>query len=298
MFQATLIKNEINESSLSFKNETMYYKFSVGHFLYDHNAISNKGNLNLLKIISNKNKIFMSSGVGPFHILFENIFPILDILEKHKDIYFIIDIHEFKNNNNLNFIDFIKSVSPENIEFVDSSDFDGIEINNHLIFNYYNYRQGAIDKESVAHNAKELIRISAEPSKKIYLSRRKYLDLNQKRVFNEALLESFFLEKGFDIVYPEDFLSIQDQIDFFSTVKTVVSPTSSSMSWIVFMQPEGNVLELQTDFDIGRGQRQIHHQYNVLSYNGGHNYYAIPNYDRLASSLIKSIEDSKILNII
>ncbi len=137
------------------------------------------------------------------------------------------------------------------------------------------------------------------PYKKVYLSRRKapthdelyssadpksfpsYVDFfDDIRLDDEPRLESYLKGKGFEIVYPEDFSSLEDQIKFMSEVKLVASCTSAGLLNTLFMQDGQTMLEFQVPLvastGVGTWTQSLHDFYHPLSYVMKHEYVSIP----------------------
>ena len=146
------------------------------------------------------------------------------------------------------------------------------------------------------------------PNKKVYLSRKKTnprLDrsflpegISIDRIDDEVVLEKFFKQHGFEIVYPEDFKSFEDQINYFNEVSVAVSMSGGGAINAIFMQPGGVVLELTTtlftpSFD---GFMEAHHQFfSNVAFKKDHTYVAIKNEDKKAATLIKKIKTNKLV---
>jgi phosphoribosylaminoimidazole (AIR) synthetase len=130
---------------------------------------------------------------------------------------------------------------------------------------------------------------------------------NDNRIDDEKRLEDYFLSLGFEIVYPDEFKSFEEQMNFFYSAKTVASLTGSGLTNACFMQPGSTVIEICTPLisftQIGNGvtdhgsvgQEEIHHFYNVISTMMDHNYIAIQNMSRSSEHVIQKIENNKSL---
>ena len=289
-----------NKPPLVFNESVDSYTFlrEHGHFLYPFLIDINPGK-NLLDVTSENKKIFMSGGVGPFHIIFDNIFAILDIAKDYPDIEFVVDMHELLSRGNDDFVNLIKKrISDKaNITFVNTANFDGILINNYVLFDNSSHTN-EFDRDSIQQNSQLFMSDDTIATKRVYVSRGKCKTYSHIRISNESDMINFFANNGFEIVYPEDFNSIEEEVLFFNQVKTIVSISSSAIAWSVFMKPGGNVLELQTSFPNYPDAEMLHQQYQAISYVKDLNYYSISNYDKMSDSLIKKIEDSKILSVI
>jgi len=119
------------------------------------------------------------------------------------------------------------------------------------------------------------------------------------RLHNENNFCRFLELFGFEIVYPEKFKNINEQINFFNGVKTIMSTTSSSLVNSIFMQPGGNVIELITPLLTDRAQFDMHSDlYLFLSYVKKHDYLAIPN-KYTANEMIEYLNNKKeIMNLL
>jgi capsular polysaccharide biosynthesis protein len=75
----------------------------------------------------------------------------------------------------------------------------------------------------------------------VYVSRR----INPKRPFvSEEALENMLTSEGFEVVYPE-MLSVDQQIELFSTADIVVSSTGAAFSNVIYCKPGALVVEVQ-----------------------------------------------------
>lgn len=158
-------------------------------------------------------------------------------------------------------------------------------------------------------------RSEVEPFRKIYLSRGKapqhsndirqnlpseipsYVEFtDDERIDNEPKLEKYLLEKGFDIVYPESFYSLEDQIKFISEARILMSVTSAGLINSVFMKPGGLVVEIQSPLISLGGKfgihQSLHNFYHPISYPLSHNYISIPS-QRSVDLAIERLEQLK-----
>lgn len=206
--------------------------------------------------------------------------------------------------------------------------YDAVIVNNF----YVNY--APISMASRTNSSYDFFKKTADlnssivPSKKVYLSRRyntgqkflaihegKPVEIDHDRIKNESLLEAFFSSKGYEIVCPEEFSSFKEQAQFFSQVSTMVSVTSSGLVNSLFMKPGQLVVELMTLLPLTNGRMSLvdhnpprfeieeyileaHHFYKTMAYSKNHMYISIPNLDKKSETIIKSIENNKVLSSI
>ena len=128
----------------------------------------------------------------------------------------------------------------------------------------------------------------------IGLDEKEIIDFHDIRMHNEIIFCDFIKDIGYEIIYPEKFTSIYEQIDFFNDVKTIISPTSASLINSIFMQPGGNVIELITPMLPGHSGNFDLHSFHYLdiSYVKKHNYFGIPNKID-AKNLIDYLQNNK-----
>lgn len=82
----------------------------------------------------------------------------------------------------------------------------------------------------------------AKPARKIYLRR----GSRMRKIVNEEHLEESLLAAGFEIVSPEE-LSLESQIDVFSSAQTIVSPTGAGLTNVIWCNPGAHVIVLKSD---------------------------------------------------
>ena len=129
--------------------------------------------------------------------------------------------------------------------------------------------------------------------KKIYISRSK--SNAEKRIDDEESLENYLSGLGFYIFYPEDFISIQEQLGYFVNAETVVSITSSGIANAFALKPGATLVELVTPFQFGGnfdGIEMLHQLYSALAYTIDLNYVGVPNKTKNAADLINYIESN------
>jgi hypothetical protein len=150
------------------------------------------------------------------------------------------------------------------------------------------------------------------PNKKVYLSRSmvpqrdNFLEMNtpkhgssslqfktDKRINNEDLIEIFFQEHGFEIVCPENFQSLFDQINFMSRVKLLISASGSGLTNYILMQKNQKVIELMTTIATS-GYDQVMSFFLELSFAMNHQHIIIP-HSRDPEEIIKSLKNNKYL---
>jgi capsular polysaccharide biosynthesis protein len=147
-------------------------------------------------------------------------------------------------------------------------------------------------------------------SKKVYLSRKSVIPkdaesilkntdaknlsfIHDERIDGEEILENFFKENGFAIVYPEDFSSFREQIGFMQEVDVLVSLTGASLTNCIFMKPGKTVIELSTTLVLG-GEESLHTHFYDIAYAKNHNFISI-RHDRVAQNVINKLTNSGIL---
>jgi hypothetical protein len=166
-----------------------------------------------------------------------------------------------------------------------------------------------------------------EPYRNVYLTRKKLEKdpeniskkagklsyKSDKRIDSEDELAEVFEELGFEVIAPEDFKDFHEQLNFFNSVKTLASLTSSGLSNAFFMQPGQTMVELSTPLvvisPIISGERtimdlvdegqenllvaqELHMFYKMIAYLKDHTYFSINNPVRSAQKLRESIHSN------
>lgn len=192
--------------------------------------------------------------------------------------------------------------------------------------NFYTRTQRILD-----HNASNLVmqytmpfikNKNVKPFRKVYVSRKSLSAYKKKeygpetakrmtrntygRIDNEEKLENFFINNGFEVVIPEEFVSFEEQLNYFYEVETIVGITGGALTNIMFMQRSGTVIELMTTLitaitmpkssstklsspGFEEGQ---HHFYHSIAFRKDCNYVGVPNIDAKADTLIGRVVNS------
>lgn len=194
-------------------------------------------------------------------------------------------------------------------------------INDGLLINkFYQARNSYVTSfDSLIYNYTDEMRQSkyldkVKPFRKVYLSRKHFWKrpvpledeyYNNKpyadhddRIDDHDKLEKFFEEMGFDIINPESFPSMEDQVQYFSEVKCVASLTSSGLVNGIFMQPGQSMIELTTPLLHFMGthwEEQLHYFHAMTAFAKYHKYTAITNLTRSADLIEQQIRSDKTL---
>lgn len=133
-----------------------------------------------------------------------------------------------------------------------------------------------------------------EPFRKAYISRRKnyvkpqeddgFVDqktFDVSRVGNEEKVEEYLKSFGWEIVYPEDFTTIDEQVAYMREVKYLMGASSAGLINACFMKPGGTVIELLTTIEMwdktGPLNTQFHVLYTVMCWALSQLHVSIPN---------------------
>lgn len=277
------------------------------------------GNAKTLDLTSGKPKLVALLKASYYHFLMDDVANIIEALEQYPDHELIIDISEVahlissKNNSNGFFFEFLFLLKYYDIEhkLVKFKDYDITYIDDFFVIRY-----GLMSSEKATKIYEYFLPFvpdkTIKPYRNVYVSRKiqdeetfyevvsKDLAFfyDGKRVDNEVALEKLFESLGFEIVYPEKFEDLSEQINFFYSVKTLVSLTSSGITSSVFMQPGGTVVELVSPIvasPIGPDgkykdmEKALHNFYKDLAFLKRHVYVAIQNPDYKFKDIEKAI---------
>lgn len=277
-------------------------------------------------------KIFIVANEGIFHLNIDVLTKIFSVLDTTNHSV-VVDTKFLKLNDSLpgkknlfnyfsTVIDLFNSMFNDRVQTFSSHEYEGYLINNYSVIDKH-YTATTLESTKTFALIREAFKVSKKiNNKKVYLTRRLVdkrgpygdgLDVSNKdftdfrmddRMLNEEVLEEFFASKGFEIIAPEMFESVEDQVSFFGNVKTLVSVTSSGISNSIFMPEGSNVLELVTSFIVeshynspdgtpkAKLMEVLHNQYGPLAYLLDQNYARMPNFNRDPHDIINRIMNS------
>lgn len=284
---------------------------------------SHKGH-RTLNLVDNKRKVLYSMTNSVYHFLAEDLGNIVSFLFKSKEyegLELIIDISGIyetmttKKSYDMYWF-FLQTLMDKKIKhrIVNLFDFDIVYIDNFFLLQHQPFMPMNRIEDIQEYFLDYVSDKKIKPTKKVYLSRRKVgtvkdetLTLsdgttkvvNPDRIDNEELLEKEFSSLGFDIVYPEDFNSFEEQINFFYSVKYLASVTSSGLTNAIFMQRGGALIEVITPL-IARPIRadgipgflnaEFHNYYKNLAASHDLLYIGLPNPNGIAVEFIDYME--------
>ena len=250
-----------------------------------------------------------------YHTFMQTLGIILQEFRKNKEIRFFIIIEtpstKILENHMLFFIKTLKNYGV-NYKLIDLAH-NKVEEKKLIIkdFYYYPYPQLTDTFVTDLFDASVRYQFDGEPFRKVYCSRKKTryqvgsaihgnkdpetlpIKDDSKRVSDELALENYFLSNGFEVVYPEDFDTFEDQIRYFSSVKTLVSATSAGLVNMCFMKDKAQLVELTIPMLV-QGTISIHGHYASMAWAKKLIYFSIPS-RRSTEDIIDSIEKNPIL---
>jgi hypothetical protein len=261
-------------------------------------------------LCSDEYKVVVRLRVEFFHCLFDTLAIILYEYNKNKDTLFIINVEDSLTEiprEHESIVKFIFNIlDSKNIKYKKI----GVGLKTPYIVNNFRYFPMF---PLHANRIEEVIEASSiyfsnkSANKKVYLSRKKVNPNRGSNIFfagvdpqnfnfqddirldDDDKVGNFFKDLGFEIVYPEDFVSMDEQIDFFSQVKTIASVTSAGLANCIFMPEKSKVIELTVPLVVG-GTESLHNVYHSLSFVKKHKYVSIPSM-RKSSDIIEIIQD-------
>jgi capsular polysaccharide biosynthesis protein len=109
-----------------------------------------------------------------------------------------------------------------------------------------------------------------------------------------------FIEKGFEIVYPEDITTFKEQIELFNSCSTLVALSGSGLTSLILMQENQKVVEILTEVMVGYTMSDdntkvikygIHDHYRYMALLKNHTYIDVLNSEKQAE-LVKAKLDN------
>lgn len=261
-----------------------------------------------LDLTSNTHKTLLLCAGSFYHFFLDDVSSILEAMQQYPDNEIIVDISRVdelmgqEDGSFTFFFEFIELLKFYKIKHkvVKLVDFDIVYINDFYVANYKTVSslRGQNIYEFFGPYVKDT---EQKPFRNVYVSRRRQDESYRKhkifdektgfsydglRIDDEVALEKTFVDLGFEVVYPEDFNGFDEQVNFFYSVKTIASLTSSGLTNAVFMQPGGTMIEIVSpviakpispDGVADPLQKGIHNFYKDISFLKEHTYIAIQN---------------------
>jgi hypothetical protein len=233
-------------------NET---KFCMNHFLDENSNVLYETGINLYDLPLSYKKLpvpiqlngsiayLSNSNVQNYGHWLQYTFPLLsyywEIIGKDKiDYYYIGDIKLSMFQKESLFKAGIKENQIINYSCKSSLSYVCIK-NNSVQHNYAKYNDQNSFKFPRSIFSDYLIENSQSPQK-IFIKRGR---VNYRKLLNEKELESYFFNKGF-VSLSMDNLSIKEQANLFYNAKCIVASHGSSLTNLLFTQPDTLILEL------------------------------------------------------
>lgn len=257
---------------ISIKKNNNDEKQSFAFIGFEHIVLNKYNNFKIaqektLDFRSNKKTVLLFVPNGSYHLLVDFFNKIINLLEKNKNFELLLNF-SFHNFDNLEptfdktFLKFLFDfLNDHNIEYKiiqDWTNIDHIIINDFIIFNKNNWESSPITHKLFLKYFKKYIKnIDQKPFRKVYLNRESYtnrkiyntkLSYNQdERIKNEEILEKYLNNNGFECISLEGkFNTFEEQVNYFYSVKTLVTVTSAGLTNCIYMQPGSVLLELVT----------------------------------------------------
>lgn len=277
-------------------------------------------------------KIVKTISSSVFHFFADDVCDILYALKVYPKAEIIIDlskVQEFINKPSWSFMGFFfDALEDQGVKFklIEADRFEVIYINDYGVAEAA--FRSSISGELIYEFFKKYIdEPDAKPYRDVYLTRKKLEKdpekiaenasklsyQSDKRVDSEDELAAVFEELGFEVIAPEDFKDFHEQLNFFHSVRTIASLTSSGLSNAFFMQPGQTMIELSTPLVVispiisgessimelvNEGQedllvaQELHMFYKMIAYLKDHTYFSVNNPNRNAQKLRESIHSN------
>jgi hypothetical protein len=296
------IKNMIVEDFYFNKNFSYFKKMEES---LDLELVQDTSSIDLEKVLdltSNSEKAIVKIDTIFFPFLFQNL-PTISLfysrIKNRKVKLYIYEIRELDENDKIQwaklkdfFIEYLLKLKFE-FEFLEKDKFETIKINN-----FYEI-DGVFSPVAIKYLSSKIINNFTKsnlPSfRKVFVARQKPL---VQRIDNDKLIQDFFVSVGFEVIYPENFKTFTDQINYFSECSVIAGISGSGLANNIFMKPGGSVIELLSIFDVPSSEEypiEIHNFYRIMANAMGHLYFSVSN---LSGKALDFKRNKKALDII
>jgi capsular polysaccharide biosynthesis protein len=252
----------------------------------------------VLNLVDEKKKAFILINCSFFTFLLQNLPKIFLFYSriKHREIkLYIKTLPETETKDWQGIKEFLLKYLNDlgvDFEFINDDLYDATIINNFCVLTNDFSPLGIMLLNS--KTKKYIDSVKTEPFRKVFVARDKSLP---QRVDSDKEMQDFFINQGFEIIYPENFNSFIDQINYFNECRVIAGISGSALSNCVFMKPGGTVIELLSIFRPNGDNYPIetHHYYRIMANAMRHLYFSISN---LTGKSNDFFSNKKALNII
>jgi capsular polysaccharide biosynthesis protein len=267
--------------------------FEAGSSPEDSNSI------NFLK--DNKTYIIMEDRSNYHHFFINLMMPALIVLDElsHKNLHFVLcDLNIRPNEENFDKL-LIELLQENNISYtqVDNSKFEYMNAKNFIPINGVDLESGIPLLNNYLINKYGMV--TETPNKKIYISRKNFLD-QDVRIDNEEAIENYFIEKGFEVVYPEEIATFEEEFKLFNSCSTLAGLSGSGLTSLIFMQEGQEIIEIVSELMDGTEVTDegnivlkygIHDHYKEFSIFKNHRYLSVQNLEKQAELVKPKLDE-------
>lgn len=274
---------------------------TLGSFCDFEPGYSPEGSSSVSFLEDNKTYVIMDSKTNYHHFFINLMMPALMVLEEenNEDLHFVlcnINLRSGKENfDNL----LIELLEERGISYtqVDNSEFTYLNAKNFIPINGADLDNGVPLLYNYLLNKYNMV--PETPNKKIYISRKNYPG-RDLRVDDEEILENYFIQKGFQVVYTEDIATFKEQFELLNSCSVLAGLSGSGLTGLIFMQKNQKVIEILTEvmvgFTISNDETKkiiygIHEHYGEMSLLKNHEYLVVLNSEKQAE-LVKAKLDN------
>lgn len=216
---------------------------------------------------SNKKTVLLFVPGGSFHLLIDFFNKIINMCETDLNFELILNFSAdhidgsrrgFDESFKVFLLKFLNNYKIDYKIIDDWTNINQIIVNDFIFFN-----KTCIESSPITHNlflkyfGKFIKNVDKKPFRKVYLNRKNYSERKQhdtslsynedNRIHNEHILEEYLSNNGVECMSLENkFDTFEEQINYFYSVKTLISTTSAGLTNCLYMQPGSIVIELVT----------------------------------------------------
>jgi hypothetical protein len=301
-------------------SDDLFYFHIDGNMLKGYIEAANATTINL---INGKKKLVKSICYSFYHSIMDDFSEILYALEKYPDHDVVIDISDiypalYGPGSEWDFFNvFVQTLKENgtNVSLVQLKSYDVIYMDNFKVVSFI-YETGKKSNLIYEFFKQKVTDPDVKPTKNVFVSRGELEPRdsviaeglsfdNDCRMDDHKELEKYFANLGYDIIHAEKFRSFQEQLDYFYSVKNIVSITGSGLTNAAFMQPGGSMFEIVTPLVVSVPPpdapkditnpffvQEIHNFYKNLAYYQDHTFACVQNPTRSVEEFKQKIDSN------
>jgi capsular polysaccharide biosynthesis protein len=274
---------------------------NMGSFCDFEPGSSPEGSNSINFLEENKTYVIIEDRSNYHHFFINIMMPALIALDEldHENLHFVLcNLNLRPNEENFDGL-LVELLQENNISYtqLDSSQIQYINAKNFIPINGTDLENGISLLNNYLINKYGIP--TEMPNKKVYISRKNFIS-QDTRIDNEEAIENYFIEKGFEVVYPESIATFEEEFKLFNSCSTLAALSGSGLTSLIFMQENQKIIEIVSELMVGSENDNdgntafvygLHDHYKDFSILKNHIYLSVQNLEKQADLVKARLDD-------